>query len=759
MNFLKTMRSWIFTHKKLVFIYFPAAVIILSGGYTSYVYYEWTGDKDGALKTLERYKKLIDRTEELKKGYPYHYGDVDLKAKVVDLPTRIYDRNDEVIGEFFEQKREIVPFDFIPRWLTEGVIASEDRDFHEHRGVSPKGIFRAFVTNIVKFRVAQGGSTITQQLAKVLFTDMERSMKRKIYELFCALEIERRYDKKDILSMYLNLIYFGNGAYGVESTAKMYFGKTVREANEAECAMIVATISNPKIYSPLNDLDASVKKTRRILKSLTDAGFIKEKEAEYSYSRFLKKWDVAFDESGKAVSSLIGSFIYSSYRVNRAPFFNELIRRLLVEKFSEDVVKRGGLSIYTTINGQLQDSALAAMRKGILSQREFHLDLSAKMKNADSAAAEKAKAENIEGALVALDPSTGEIIAYVGGYEFTSANQNDNASQSMRQPGSSIKPLVYGAAVQEGYITPSTIIKDEKSVYKGGWSPQNYDGVYSGDVTVRYAVAKSINTVAVKVLDKSGYSAPFDILKKSLDLSGSAMNSRFMETLSFALGAYELSPLENCVIHSVIVNGGDFIKPYGIRTVKDYNGNVVWDFEAEVKTYTEEKRKEYGKIMKPAAAAVTVSMLRSVCEKGGTAYGSVAARNIKYQIAGKTGSTSSYVDAWMVGYTSDLAAAVWIGNKTGSVSLGRGRAGGAIAVPVWAEFMHAAHRDAAPPDFPVPDEGVTSETVCLKSGKVAGRNGECPDTAVQLFLTGTEPGEICDLHPPKENGAQTADKK
>jgi len=311
MKIIKNIFSWIFSHKRVVFIYIPLSAALVVLCYVLVIYLSWLGDRDDALEKLSRYKKLIDRTEELREGYTYSYSDIDVSAKVVDIPTRIYDRNNEVIGEFFEQKREIVPYDSIPQWIVKGVIASEDRDFYRHKGLNYRGIFRAFLVNMVNFRVVQGGSTITQQLGKVLFTDMERSLKRKIYEAFCALEIEEHYDKQDILSMYLNLIYFGNGAYGVESTSKMYFGKSVSLINEVESAMIVATISSPRIYSPISNLNNSIRKTRRILKSLVDAGYAKKKRVDYQYKRFLEKWDVAFDDKGRATTSLI-CLLYTS---------------------------------------------------------------------------------------------------------------------------------------------------------------------------------------------------------------------------------------------------------------------------------------------------------------------------------------------------------------------------------------------------------------------------------------------------------------
>lgn len=736
---IRTLLTWVLAHKKIVFIYIPLIVSVLLSAYVGVIYLSWLTDRGAALDKLARYKRLIDRTEEIRRGMSFSQREAEVGARVVDIPTRIYDRNNEIIGEFFEQKREIVPYSHIPQYLVRAVVASEDRDFHNHRGVSVRGIFRAFVTNLLHFRVVQGGSTITQQLAKVLFTDMERTFKRKIYEMFCALEIERRYDKQDIVLMYLNLIYFGNGAYGVESTAKMFFGQSVATLNEVECAMIVAAISNPLIYSPITSLDNSIVKTKRILRSMIDAGYIKKNVADYKYNRFLQKWAVRFDPNGKAESSLIGTFLYSAFRINRAPFFNEIIRRMLVEKFGEDAVKRGGLQIYTTIDGKKQDIALKALRDGVLEQRNF-------MKRRFGKKGE-AEADNIQGALISLDPFTGEIIAYVGGYEFNSKNQNDHVSQIRRQPGSSFKPVIYLAALENRDITPSTVFEDARTTFPGGYSPRNYDDEYRGNVIVRYALARSLNVIAVKILQKTGYDRVFDFLQKSLDLSSSEVESRFGRTLSLALGTYEISPLESSVLHSVIANGGDFIKPYGIRTIKDYAGNIVWNNEEEVRTYVAEKRSRLGKIADPAACYVMVSLMQSVFMDGGTAYFNVSKNPLPYPIAGKTGTTSNFNDAWVVGYTANMVTTVWIGNKRGNISLGSGRAAAVLAAPIWIRYIRQAYRDVNPGEFRAPDEGLSRQTICYESGLVPAGEALCPRVVKdQPFLSGTEPGEYCDRH-------------
>ena len=731
MNFLFALLSFIKRHKILVFVVIPSCIFLLFSAYAAFVYVQWRSDRPLALDRLAKYKQLIDRTEDINRGLVYSASDIDVGKKVVEVPSRIYDINGEIIGEYFNQKRELIPFNSIPKDIINAVVASEDRDFYKHKGINPKGIFRAVLKNVFSFSFSQGGSTVTQQLAKNFFTDMDKSIKRKIYEAFCAYEIEKLYDKDDIMSMYLNLIYFGNGAYGVESASKMFFGKSAIECNTAECAMIVSTISNPLYYSPMNNLNNSVKKTNVILYSLADAGFFSEKKADFIYKEFLNKWDVKFNDDGKAQSSLIASSGMSMYRINRAPYFNEYVRRIIVEKFGEDSLRSGGLSIYTTIDGRKQDIARNALVDGISRLRSGY---SGKYPEA------------VSGALVSINPSTGEIISYVGGFEFNSKNQLDLVSQSRRQPGSSFKPLVYCAAFEDKDITPATIVKDEKVKF-GKYSPANYSGTYSGDVTIHQALVRSINTIAVKVLDKTGYSTVRKYIQDSLELSGSEADKRFQKTLSMALGTYELSPLENATLHAVIVNGGDFVKPWGIKSVKDFNGNMVWDAEEEEKIYIEKKRTSLGKIISPQAAAVTVNVLRYVLKKGGTGQYVTSAYRIDFQAAGKTGTSTNYNDAWFVGYTSDSVTAIWMGNTKGAISLGRGKSGGSLCAPVWGRYISAACAEEKPSDFIIPEDGISRQTICLDSGKVPKDNAFCPETATdELFLSGTEPGEYCEIH-------------
>lgn len=745
------MFTFVFNHKKIIFIYIPLICTILLSIYTTIIYVNWRNDKNSAMRKLTQYKELIDKTEDIQSGIIQANQENDTGAKVVDLPTRIYDKNNEIIGEFFEQKREIISIKKIPQWIVKGVIASEDRNFYKHHGVDYNGIFRAFVTNIIHLHISQGGSTITQQLAKVLFTDMERSYKRKIYELFCAQEIERKYDKDDILSMYLNLIYFGNGAYGVESTSKMFFGKSVQYCNEVESSMIVATISNPLYFSPLENLTHSIRKTRRILTSLIDAGFITEARADYQYKQFLNKWEIKLNDQNEALSSLIGKSLYSNYRINRAPFFNEYIRNELSARFGEDSVKRGGLSVYTTIDGAKQDIAVSALRKGIQSQRDFHKATASKIKDPKLSAEELAKADNIEGAFISIDPYTGEIISYEGGFSLSVNNYVDHVLKGKRQPGSSFKPLVYCSAFEERTITPSTLYDDKPTVFSGNYSPKNYDSTFQGNVIVHTALVKSLNVVAVKILEDTGYDKIFSYIQSGLDLSSSDLNKRFSRTLSLALGSYEITPYEAVSLNALLINEGQFVKPYGIKMVKDYSGNIVWNAEEECKKLIENKRNEYGTIVDPSSAKITLKILSYVLKEGGTAYYAAQKNHIDFPCAGKTGTSSDYNDAWFIGYTSDSVTSVWIGNKNGSISLGKGRTGGAIAAPIWTEYASKIYHDNKPSDFSFSSDELTSVSICEQTGLLTDESSTCPKVLTdELFFVDTEPSKVCDLHKQEE---------
>jgi penicillin-binding protein 1A len=305
---------------------------------------------------------------------------------------------------------------------------------------------------------------------------------------------------------------------------------------------------------------------------------------------------------------------------------------------------------------------------------------------------------------------------------------------------------VYASAIEDKKMTPSTVFTDKPVTFKNNYTPQNYSNTYMGDVIVRQALIKSLNTIAVQVLDKTGYDTVLSYIQKTLSLSDSELSKRFGKTLSFALGAYEISPIEGATLHSLLVNGGNYIIPYGITTVKDYNGNIIWDNGKEVNEKMIPLRKSSGKIIDPAAARITISMLEGIKESDSSVYWLIKKYGINFPCAGKTGTTSNYNDAWFIGYNQDMVTAIWIGNKTGSVSLGSGRSASGITAPVWAEYISEVYRENKPPNFNSDIEKLTSETICLDSGEVAGRNGECTRSAAQFYYSGTEPGKFCRLH-------------
>lgn len=705
------------------------------------------------LSKLKDYKRFIDYTEDLSDGLKYGGAfSAGVQGTAVGIPSKIYDMKDRIIGEFYYEKREVIPLKRIPKNVILGVIANEDAKFMRHNGINLKGIVRALFVNLFSLSYKQGGSTLTQQLSKVLFTEGKKTIKRKIFEVFCAMEIERNYDKEDILAMYLNLIYYGKGAYGIEEASKTYFNKSARYLGLGEAAMLVGLIPNPGYYNPMTHLGRSLFKTRKVLERLVIEKKISVTLAKKALADFIKKWRIELIENHpRGGSSFIGSFSGVSFRVNKAPHFNERLRRKLTRIFDEKTLKESGLKIYTTLDLDKQIVAEKVFKKAILKQRNYHLKQAEKFLQRgmqERAKKEAAKARGINGALVSVNPHNGRIEAYIAGYDFSSQNQLDRVSQIYRQPGSSFKPFIYLAAIEDKKITQASIFEDKK-ISINGYSPQNYDKVYRGKVTARDALRKSINTVAVQVLYKEGFTRLFNFIEEALDLTVKERSKRFPGNLSLALGTSGISPLEHVRLHSVIANGGKYLIPYGLRYVEDYGGKIIFDNEKEVLRKIREKAsRKRDQIISKESSYILSRILMGFFEPGVYGYKLKKRYNIDFTIGGKTGTTSNYVDAWFVGYTPNLVTSLWLGNDGGNISLGRGHSGGSLLSPVWVSYISGIRSFLKKGEFEKPKRGIVYESYCLESGLVPVSEDSCPNQVHnQPFIAGTEPGDYCPLHP------------
>ena len=590
--------------------------------------------------------------------------------------TRVYARNGELLANLYRENRTWVAIDRVPPLVREAFIATEDAHFYQHHGVDFGGIARAALADW-RHEQLQGASTITQQLARGLFLSNEVSYSRKIQEALLALEIERYYTKNEILERYLNLIYFGSGAYGIEAAAHTYFGTNVGRLTLGQAAMLAGLPAAPSDYSPYVNLGHAKERQHHVLERMVDAGFITQADA-----------DVA--ETGKV--GLIGERP-SGLQSYRYPYFTTYVTHLLETQFGTQAMLEGGLQVYTSLDPGLQTIAQSAVDWGI----------------------GRARAEGIgahEGALVAIRPSTGEILAMVGGVgEFSLNNQFNRAWQSRRQPGSSFKPYVYTAEIDSGK-TPMTIVYDTPVSYPMGdgtrWAPMDDDYRWMGAITLRTALAQSRNVVAVKLAQDLGIDRVVEYATRM------GVTAPLDPTLSLALGSSGVSPLDQAAGYATLANAGIHITPYPIKIVRDTLGNPLLD-----NLYPQQTE-----VVSAGTAYVMTSMLESVINEG-TGYPNAV---IGRPAAGKTGTTSSFRDAWFVGYTPDLVAAVWIGND--NYSRMNESYGGNIPARIWARFMKQALAKTPKHDFVLPVDEVERARLC-GSGRV------------EVFLTGTGPEHTC----------------
>lgn len=562
--------------------------------------------------------------------------------------SQIYDVHGNLITTVHATENRLpVKLSQVPKDLQNAFIATEDNRFYSHHGVDPIGIMRAIWVNIAHDGVAEGGSTITQQLARNAFLTQDRTLKRKIMEAMLAIRIEQYYTKQEILEMYLNQIYFGQGAYGVQAAAHVYFGKNVQDLDLAQSAMLAGLPQSPNYYSPLTNYKAGKARQAVVLGQMVKYDYIDQATADKA-----KDEDLGLREKSEAAHS-----------DNNASYFIDYVISEIAEKYGDDAVYKDGLKIYTTIDMKAQDAAVQAMHN----LPNFYTD-------------DKGLTQP-QGALIAINPHNGYIVAMVGGRGDDSFNR---AVLAERQPGSAFKPFVYLAATQDG-MTPGTVM-DDKKIEFNGWSPKNYEGTYSGQMTLHYALQHSVNTIAVQLADAVG-------MRKVLNLASSlgitTLDDSKDNNLAAALGGLTngVKPIDMAVAYGTLANGGVKVKPVAITKIVDRNGQVV-----------EENSTEEQRVVDPKYAYVITNMLESVMS-GGTGGGASIGR----PAAGKTGTTDESKDAWFVGYTPDLVAAVWMGDDYGIETLD-GITGGTVPAVIWRDFMSQALNAMEIPasDFTVP---------------------------------------------------------
>lgn len=558
--------------------------------------------------------------------------------------SQIYDINGkEIANVHATENRRPVKLEQVPKNLQDAFVAVEDNRFYDHFGIDPRGIIRAIWNNLSDGEVSEGGSTITQQLAKNAYLTQERTLSRKVQEAFLALQLERQYTKQEILELYLNQIYFGQGAYGVQAAAKTYFGKDVEDLDLGECAMLAGIPKSPNYYSPFNDLQATMERRETVLDQMVNYGYISEAVAASTKQEPLK---------------LVKSTQVAD--TQEASYFIDYVTQQLVDKYGADAVYKDGLKIYTTIDMDMQRAAEKAMEM----LPNYETDANGIMQP--------------QGALVAIDPHNGYVKAMVGG---RGTDQFNRATMAERQPGSSFKPFVFAAALENNF-TPSTTVNDGP-IKVGDWEPANYDRTFRGSVSLREIARNSLNVPTIKIAQKIGIDKPLYYAQEmgisTLVLDG-AQNDR---NLAAAIGGLTrgVTPLELTSAYGTFANNGVHVEPVVIVKILDRNGKVIEEASPAQKT-----------VISETSAAELTSMLKTALENG-----TGARARLGRPAAGKTGTTDDSHDAWFVGYTPDLVTGVWVGSDDNS-SLG-GMTGGQLPAEIWHSFMVSALQSIPAKDF------------------------------------------------------------
>jgi len=605
-----------------------------------------------------------------------------LKDYRPSLATRVYDDNNELIDEFFLEDRKIIRYEDIPKLVVQAFVAAEDARFFHHSGFDLQSISRAFFKNLAAGRIVQGGSTITQQVAKSMFLTPERSYVRKIREAVLAYKIDRYLTKEEILTLYLNQIYLGHGTYGIEAASQGYFGKSARNLTLPEASLLAGLPKAPSTYSPFFAMERA------------------RQRQTYVLDRMLEDRHITQQQRDRAVATPIHlRSVRPKDKV--AAYFIENIRRYVQEKYGSDVLYKEGLEIYTTLNLSMQKHARDAVAQGLK-----ELDDRQKFTSGRSQAA-----------LLSMDVRTGAIRAMVGGRDFSKSEFN-RATQSRRQPGSAFKPLLYTAAFDKG-MTPATLLFDEPVEFQDSagniWKPKNYDNEFRGATTLRHALAHSRNIVTIKLLQIVGidYAVAY--------AANMGITSPLGRNLSLALGTSEVTLQEMVRAFGVLANEGRKATPYFIKKIVDRTGHTFEESEVKVE-----------QVIDPRIAFMTTYVMQDVVEVGTGR----RVKSIGRPVAGKTGTTDDVRDAWFIGYTPSLVTGVWVGFDQ-EQSLGKQEVGGRAAAPVWLYFMEKALQNTPAEVFPVPT-GIVFSRVDRDTGLPEKRSSV--NTIYECFLEGTIPG-------------------
>lgn len=602
--------------------------------------------------------------------FTYVYFVKDLKSEEILMNRRdtglvLYDRNNQSFFHFYEAKNKTyVPLSKISPFAIQAVIVAEDKDFYNHPGFSIQSILASLVANVKKKELTYGGSTITQQLVKITLLSSKKNFLRKYQELILSQEIERRFTKNQIIEMYLNTVYFGEGAFGIEEAAKTYFNTSAKNLTLGQASYLAALLNAPSKLSPFSqNKEKGIKRQKYVLSQMVEEKSITQRQKE------------------KALKNPLIFNPVQIYSRNKAPHFALMVRDELIKKYGEEQVARSGFQVYTSLDLPMQEYAESVVKQQV----------------------EKLKASNVSnGAAVVMNPKTGEILALVGSKDWNDTLVGKfNIATAKRQPGSAFKPIVYAAALEKHIITPATVLKDQPTTYSlpsGNYSPQNYDRKFRGYVAARRALANSLNVPSVEIMSKLGVPAALDMARR---LGITTLQDSSFYGLSLVLGAGEVKLLDLTAAYATLANSGIANPPTAIIRIDDKFGKTIYKYQTHGKQAIEP---EY---------AFLISSILSDNAARSEVFGNIL--TISRPVAVKTGTTENYKDALTIGYTPSLAVGVWIGNNDNKYME---RVAGSIgAAPIWKSIMEEFLKQTPVETF-TPPSAVISKNFCLGNGQV-----------------------------------------
>jgi penicillin-binding protein 1A len=661
----------------------------------------------------------------------YNETKLELNELLLELgknkTSKILDRNGEIVSEIFQKKTSSLSLEEYPPKLIDIILAVEDRDFYSHSGIDYFALLRAVYKNLESMNYSQGASTVTQQLARILIKDRRKSIKRKFREAMVAFALESKLSKDKILEAYMNQVYLGHGAFGFEIGANYYFEKSPKELGVMEMALLASLASNPNKYSPFKNRKLSKKRVKIILRSLINKKIISDS--------YLSQLEPFFEKlQTPAFNTVFGS------RYDAAPYVTEHIREVLKSVDPNvNIYDVGGYTIETTLSKDVQ-GWLPEMVKEHLTQ----VKNAKRVRKVKIRSTSKIQPEQIElqAAVIGLDPQTGAVLFMQGGGEnFHSGNQFNRALQMKRQTGSAIKPVLYSAGIDMGLIYPSTRMMDAPIVFRGSrgnviWSPDNFGQVYEGEITVRDALAKSKNTIAVQIGEQLGITNIEKYYSKYFFVDPAEKQKRFRADLSITLGSLEISPLEMASAFSNFANDGVIRRPYLVTKITDSKGKVVYRYRDrdEFNLKVPEERR----VIQPDSAEVMVSIMKGSANAGGVRAGGYAG-----ELIGKTGTTNDHVDAWFVGTKPRLSMAVWVGYDESSYGMGPGAMGASIAGPLWGKITKRLVTEKVIPEDKFQfSKRASWASICRESGHLMGP--ACTNVGTEIFPKDRKP-PVCKI--------------